>query len=74
MIIIVTGLNKSVALNKVLEEGVNHMWTASAIQLHQNAIVVCDEDATAELRVKTVKYFKGLEKSELEFQHGGKGG
>jgi len=50
------------------------MWTASAIQLHQNAIVVCDEDATAELRVKTVKYFKGLEKSELEFQHGGKGG
>lgn len=59
-----TGIAKSVALSKVIEEGINHMWTASAIQLHENAVVVCDEDATAELRVKTVKYFKGLEKSE----------
>ncbi len=26
-------------------------------------MIVCDEDATNELKVKTVKYFKGIEKS-----------
>jgi hypothetical protein len=28
-----------------------------------SACVVCDEDATAELRVKTVKYFKGIQET-----------
>lgn len=41
-----------------IEEGVNHMWTVSAFQQHQNTLMICDEDATLELRVKTVKYFK----------------
>lgn len=35
------------------------MWTVSACQLHPKAIFVCDEDATLELRVKTVNYFQG---------------
>ncbi|TMW55181.1 hypothetical protein Poli38472_013943 [Pythium oligandrum] len=60
VLIIITGIAKSYALYKVVEEGVNHMWTVSMIQLHQKACIVCDEDATMELRVKTVKYFKGL--------------
>jgi glucosamine-6-phosphate deaminase len=30
--------------------------------LHPRSIMVCDEDATLELRVKTVKYFKELER------------
>ncbi|KAK9762336.1 Glucosamine-6-phosphate isomerase (Glucosamine-6-phosphate deaminase) (GNPDA) (GlcN6P deaminase) [Basidiobolus ranarum] len=37
------------------------MWTVSAIQLHRSALIVCDEDATHELHVKTVKYFKSIE-------------
>jgi hypothetical protein len=28
--------------------------------MHPKAIVVCDEDATLELRVRTAKYFKSL--------------
>ena len=36
------------------------MWTVSAFQQHPNTLFVCDEDATLELRVKTVKYFKDL--------------
>ena len=36
------------------------MWTVSAFQQHPNTVFVCDEDATMELKVKTVKYFKGL--------------
>uniref|UniRef100_K3WPK8 Glucosamine-6-phosphate isomerase n=1 Tax=Globisporangium ultimum (strain ATCC 200006 / CBS 805.95 / DAOM BR144) TaxID=431595 RepID=K3WPK8_GLOUD len=60
VLIIITGMAKAYALYKVVEEGVNHMWTVSMIQMHPKACIVCDEDATMELRVKTVKYFKGL--------------
>ena len=66
LLIIVTGQNKAVALEKCIEQGVNHMWTLSAIQLHQKAIIACDDDATGELRVRTVRYFKGLEKVQDE--------
>ncbi len=58
--ILITGAHKALALHKAIEEGVSHMWTVSAFQQHQRTIFVCDEDATLELRVKTVKYFKGL--------------
>ncbi len=61
ILIIITGNHKAFALYKAVEEGVNHMWTVSAIQMHQKAMIVCDEDATGELRVKTVKYFKSLD-------------
>jgi len=62
VIFIITGSHKAFALYKAIEEGVNHMWTVSMIQMHPKAMVVCDEDATGELRVKTVKYFKSLDK------------
>uniref|UniRef100_A0A1B6KT34 Glucosamine-6-phosphate isomerase n=1 Tax=Graphocephala atropunctata TaxID=36148 RepID=A0A1B6KT34_9HEMI len=60
VMILITGTHKSFALYKAVEEGVNHMWTVSAFQQHPHTIMVCDEDATQELRVKTVKYFKAL--------------
>ncbi|OAD69751.1 hypothetical protein PHYBLDRAFT_148941 [Phycomyces blakesleeanus NRRL 1555(-)] len=59
--IMITGAHKSIALAKCIEEGVNHMWSVSAIQMHPKGLVVCDEDATLELHVKTVKYFKSIE-------------
>eukprot|EP01117_Protostelium_nocturnum_P009684 TRINITY_DN345_c0_g1_i2.p1 TRINITY_DN345_c0_g1~~TRINITY_DN345_c0_g1_i2.p1 ORF type:complete len:263 (-),score=87.30 TRINITY_DN345_c0_g1_i2:63-851(-) len=60
VVIIITGAHKAFALYKAVEEGMNHMWTVSAIQNHPHGMIVCDDDATGELRVKTVKYFKGL--------------
>ncbi|XP_037960705.1 glucosamine-6-phosphate isomerase [Teleopsis dalmanni] len=60
VMILITGTHKAFALYKAIEEGVNHMWTVSAFQQHPNTLMVCDEDATLELRVKTVKYFKGI--------------
>lgn len=60
VMILITGAHKAFALYKAIEEGVSHMWTVSAFQMHPKAIFVCDEDATLELKVKTVKYFKGL--------------
>ena len=64
VLIICTGAAKAMAVAKCIEEGVNHMWTVSMVQLHPNAVVVCDEPATAELKVKTVKYFKEVEAAE----------
>lgn len=58
VMILITGAHKSFALYKAIEEGVNHMWTVSAFQQHPQTLMICDEDATLELRVKTVKYFK----------------
>ncbi|KAI2086575.1 Glucosamine-6-phosphate isomerase (Glucosamine-6-phosphate deaminase) (GNPDA) (GlcN6P deaminase) [Ophidiomyces ophidiicola] len=63
VVIVVTGVHKAKALQKSLEGPVNHMWTMSALQLHQHPLIVVDEDATLELRVKTVKYFETIEKS-----------
>lgn len=58
VMILITGTHKAFALYKAIEEGVNHMWTVSAFQQHPHTLMICDEDATLELRVKTVKYFK----------------
>ncbi|MBN2282231.1 MAG: glucosamine-6-phosphate deaminase [Candidatus Marinimicrobia bacterium] len=65
VLIMATGYNKSRALQKVVEEPVNHMWTVSALQTHPRGIIVCDNEATMELKVGTVRYFKDIEKQEI---------
>ena len=61
VLIIITGYNKARAVREVVEGGISHMWTVSMLQMHQKAIFVCDEPATMELQVETVKYFNNLE-------------
>lgn len=65
--VLITGSHKALALHMAIEEGVNHMWTVSAFQQHPRTIMLCDEDATLELKVKTVKYFKVRSFSLLYF-------
>lgn len=66
VLIIVTGYNKARALQHAIEEGVNHMWTISALQLHPRGMIVCDEPATYELKVGTFKHFKSIEEKNLD--------
>jgi len=66
VLIIVNGHNKARALQHAIEGGVNHMWTISALQMHPKGIIVCDEEATSELKVGTVKYFKDIESDNLD--------
>ncbi|MCE5229438.1 glucosamine-6-phosphate deaminase [bacterium] len=66
VLIIISGYGKARALQKVVEEGVNHMWTVSALQLHPHGIIVCDTPSTMELKVGTVAYFKDIEKDSLK--------
>lgn len=63
VVIVATGAHKAFAVQKGLEDGVNHMWTLSALQLHPHPLVVCDRDATLELKVKTVRYFESIEQA-----------
>ena len=62
VLLIVSGRNKARALKAAVEGSVNQMWTVSCIQQHGKAIIVCDEDATDELMVGTVRYFRDIEK------------
>jgi len=66
LIIIISGYSKARALQKVVEEGVNHMWTVSMLQLHRRGMIVCDDESTMELKVSTVKYFKDIEQDALK--------
>lgn len=66
VLILVNGAAKARALRHAIEEGVNHIWTISALQMHPNGIIVCDDDATLELRVGTVRYFKDVEAANLD--------
>lgn len=61
VLIIITGYNKARALREVVEGGISHMWTVSMLQMHQKGIIVCDEPATMELQVETMKYFNDIE-------------
>ncbi|KAK4937508.1 Glucosamine-6-phosphate isomerase (Glucosamine-6-phosphate deaminase) (GNPDA) (GlcN6P deaminase) [Elasticomyces elasticus] len=61
VMLIILGANKAVALAKIVEGAVSQMWTASALQMHEQAVIVCDDAATDEMLVKTVKYFKSIE-------------
>ena len=65
VLIIVNGHNKARALYHAVEGSINHIWTISALQMHSKGIIVCDEDATAELKVGTYKYFKDIEKGNM---------
>lgn len=66
VMIIVNGYKKARALQQAIEGGVSQMCTLSALQMHRKAIIICDEDATMELKVGTYRYFKDIESQHLD--------
>ena len=65
VMIVCSGHSKARALKHAIEQPISHVWTISAIQMHQHAIIVCDEAACAELKVATYIYFKEKEQGNL---------
>ena len=65
VLILVNGHNKARALSAAVEGCINHLWTISALQMHPKGIIVCDEAAADELKVGTYKYFKDIERDNL---------
>jgi glucosamine-6-phosphate deaminase len=66
VIILAVGRQKARALQAAVEGGVSHWCPISCLQMHSQAIIVCDEDAAEERKYGTVRYFKDIEKSELD--------
>ncbi|GEA60596.1 glucosamine-6-phosphate deaminase [Vibrio comitans] len=61
IMILATGHQKALAVQNAVEGSITHMWTVTALQGHRNAIIVSDEAALQELKVKTVRYFNEIE-------------
>ena len=68
VLLLVSGHGKARALEQIVQQGVNHLRTASCLQLHPHALIACDEEATGELKVATVRYFKDIEGSNLDYR------
>ena len=66
VLLIVNGHNKSRALHHGVEGGISQMWTISALQMHQKALIVADEAACEELKVGTYRYYKDIEQANLD--------
>ena len=65
VMILVNGHAKCRALQAAIEGSVNHMWTISALQMHQHGIIVADDAACDELKLGTYRYFKDIERANL---------
>ena len=66
LMVLATGADKSRAVEAAVEGCVNHMWTISALQLHPKAMMICDEPATLDLKVRTLRYFADIESENIK--------
>lgn len=64
VLLLINGHNKARALAACVEGGISNFWTISALQLHNNAYIACDEAACGELKVDTYKYYLDVFKGE----------
>ncbi len=65
VMVLATGSGKAQAVQATLEGSINHMWTISALQMHAKAMMVCDDDATLDLKVRTLRYFQDIEAENI---------
>ena len=65
LLVMAKGYEVSHALSQVVENPISHFYPTSALQAHKRLIIVADEDAVSELKVKTYKYSKMLENKSL---------
>lgn len=66
VMILAFGHNKALAVQAAVEGSINHLWTVTMLQMHRKAMIVCDESASEELKVKTLKYFHQLEAENIK--------
>ena len=64
VVILAFGPKKARAIHDAVEGPYSHMCTVSALQNHQNGIIVADEASVGELKVNSYKYFKAVEAGE----------
>lgn len=60
VLILAKGLNKSQAVAHAIEGAVSSMCPITALQMHNKAVIICDELAAYDLKLKTIKYYEHL--------------
>ena len=65
VLILATGSDKARAVKAAVEDPVNHIWTISVLQLHARALLVCDDAATLDLTLRTLRYFERVEAKHI---------
>lgn len=64
VVILAFGPKKARAIHDAVEGPYSHMCTVSALQNHQNGVIVADEAAVGEIKLNSYKYFKAVEAVE----------
>lgn len=59
--ILATGHQKALTVQNAVEGSITHMWTVTALQGDRNSIIVSDNAALQELKVKSIQYFNEIE-------------
>lgn len=63
VIILASGIKKSIAIRECIEGPISSQYTCTVFQNHPKTIVVCDEDASREIKHKTYLYYKHLQEN-----------
>lgn len=66
VMVLANGYSKARALAQAVEGAVSQQWTITALQLHPKGIMLCDEAATSDIKVGTYRYYKEVEKDNLD--------
>lgn len=61
VIILAEGVSKSSSVYQAVEGSISSMCPITALQLHNKAVIACDEFASFELKLKTIRYFENVE-------------
>jgi glucosamine-6-phosphate deaminase len=61
VVILAKGLAKASAVCQAIEGAVSSMCPITALQFHRKALILCDEHAAYELKLKTIKYFANMQ-------------
>lgn len=65
ILVISSGYEVSEALSNCVEGSISQFYPTSVLQEHKKLIIVSDEEAVSDLKVKTYKYAKSLESKSL---------
>ncbi|MCE2705594.1 MAG: glucosamine-6-phosphate deaminase [Proteobacteria bacterium] len=60
IVILAKGVKKASAVANAIEGAVSGMYPITALQMHNKVVIVCDEFATYNLKVRTVRYFEDI--------------
>jgi glucosamine-6-phosphate deaminase len=69
LIIIAKGINKAQVVSHSIEGALSSMCPLSALQLHDKALILIDDFASYELKIKTVKYFESIEDDYAQLEN-----